>query len=59
VLVGQEYWRRAFDIDYLLDEGVIDAEDIDLFWFAEEAEEVWEGILSWYASNGRPLLGSS
>jgi uncharacterized protein (TIGR00730 family) len=58
VLVGQEYWRRAFDIDYLLDEGVIDAEDLDLFWFAEEAGEVWEGILSWYASNGRPLLGS-
>jgi uncharacterized protein (TIGR00730 family) len=57
VLVGQEYWRRAFDIDYLLDEGVIDAEDLDLFWFAEEAGEVWDGILAWYASNGRPLLG--
>jgi hypothetical protein len=58
VLVGQDYWRRAFDIDYLLDEGVIDAEDLELFWFAEEAAEVWEGILSWYVSNGRPLLGS-
>jgi hypothetical protein len=30
----------VLDIDYLLDEGVIDAEDIDLFWFAEEAGEV-------------------
>jgi uncharacterized protein (TIGR00730 family) len=59
VLVGEDYWRRAFDIDYLLDEGVIDAEDLDLFWFAEEAGEVWEGILSWYASSGRPLLGSA
>jgi uncharacterized protein (TIGR00730 family) len=58
VLVGEEYWRRVFDIDYLLDEGVIDAEDLDLFWFAEEAGEIWEGILSWYASNGYPLLGS-
>ena len=58
VLVGEDYWRRAFDIDYLLDEGVIDAEDLDLFWFAEEAGEVWEGILSWWASSGRPLLGS-
>jgi hypothetical protein len=56
VLVGQDYWRRAFDIDFLLDEGVIDAEDLDLFWFAEEAGEIWEGIQSWYASKGTPLL---
>lgn len=56
VLVGQDYWRRAFDIDYLLDEGVIDAEDRELFWFAETAAEVWDGILAWYGSNGRPLL---
>ncbi|MBW2414828.1 MAG: LOG family protein [Deltaproteobacteria bacterium] len=56
VLVGREYWLRAFDVDYLLDEGVIDAEDVDLFWFAEDADEVWQGIQSWYASNGRPLL---
>ena len=46
-------------MDLLLDEGVIDAEDRELFWFAEEATEVWEGILSWYASNGNPLLCSN
>jgi uncharacterized protein (TIGR00730 family) len=57
VLVGRDYWNRVFDIGYLLDEGVIDEEDVDLFWFAEEASEIWEGILSWYASSGRPLLG--
>jgi len=57
VLVGREYWRRAFDIDFLRDEGVIDPEDTELFWFAEEASEIWEGIVAWYASNGRPLLG--
>ena len=45
VLVGQAYWRRAVDIDFLVDEGVIDAEDRDLFWFAETAEEIWNGIL--------------
>jgi len=56
VLVGRDYWRRAFDIDYLHEEGVVDAEDRELFWFAEEADEIWDGILTWYASNGRPLL---
>ncbi|HEB88506.1 MAG TPA: LOG family protein [Deltaproteobacteria bacterium] len=56
ILVGREYWRRVFDIDFLLDEGVIDAEDADLYWYAEEAEEIWEGILAWYQANGRPLF---
>ena len=55
VLVGQAYWRRAVDIDFLVDEGVIDAEDRDLFWFAETAQEIWSGILGWHAANGEPL----
>ena len=55
VLVGEEYWRGAINFDYLADEGVIDGEDLDLFWFAETAEQIWEGILSWHAANGEPL----
>jgi hypothetical protein len=34
---------------------VIDPEDRELFWFAETAEEIWEGILRWYEANGRPF----
>ena len=45
VLVGEAYWRRAVDIDFLVDEGVIDSEDRELFWFAETAQEIWDGIL--------------
>jgi uncharacterized protein (TIGR00730 family) len=59
VLVGRDYWRRAFDIDFLHDEGVIDAEDRELFWYAEEAHEIWDGILAWYDLNGRPLCGAA
>ena len=55
VLVGEEYWRRAFDVDFLADEGVIDAEDRELFWFAETASEIWHGIQQWYAACGIPL----
>jgi uncharacterized protein (TIGR00730 family) len=57
VLVGERYWRRAVDIDYLADEGVIDLEDRELFWFAETAQEVWDGILHWHEVNGEPLFG--
>jgi uncharacterized protein (TIGR00730 family) len=55
VLVGEEYWRRAFDVGFLADEGVIDAEDRELFWFAETAQEIWDGILHWYDACGAPL----
>jgi uncharacterized protein (TIGR00730 family) len=57
VLVGEDYWRRAVDIDFLVDEGVIDAEDRDLFWYAETAMEIWDGIVAWHAATEEPLLG--
>ena len=56
VLVGEAYWRRVFDPDVLVDEGMIDPEDRELFWFAETAEETWHGILRWYEAAGAPLL---
>jgi uncharacterized protein (TIGR00730 family) len=55
VLVGEAYWRRAVDIDFLVDEGVIDPEDRELFWFAETADEIWNGILHWHHASGKPL----
>jgi len=55
VLVGETYWRRAIDIDFLVDEGVIDPEDRDLFWFAETAHDIWNGILHWHETIGEPL----
>ena len=59
ILVGEAYWRRVFDPDFLFEEGVIDSEDRELFWFAETAEEVWQGILRWYELKGEPLYGAA
>ncbi|MGA7324853.1 MAG: TIGR00730 family Rossman fold protein [Rhodomicrobium sp.] len=59
VLVGESYWRRAVDLDFLVDEGVIDQEDRELFWFAETAQEIWDGILRWHDTSGEPLRASS
>jgi hypothetical protein len=56
ILVGREFWRRAFDVEFLVEEGVIDPEDRDLFWYAESAEEIWEDILYWRQRAGRPLI---
>lgn len=46
------------DFDFLLDEGVIDSEDRESFWFAETAVETWQGILDWYVKCGEPLLAT-
>ena len=56
ILVGERYWRRAFDLDFLVSEGVIDPEDRELLWYAETAEEIWSDILRWCANSGNPLI---
>ena len=56
VLVGESYWRRVVDIDFLVDEGVIDVEDRELFWYAESAEEIWRTIVAWNERNGTRLV---
>ena len=57
ILVGEAYWRRAFDPDFLVEEGVIDPEDRDLFWYAETAQEIWDDIVRWYERSGTRLIG--
>ena len=59
VLVGESFWRQAVNVDFLVDEGVIDAEDRELFWYAETAEEVWQDILHWHQASGKPLLDNN
>lgn len=59
VLVGETYWRRVFDIDFMVEEGVIDTEDRKLFWYAETAEAIWDGIQCWYEDAGEPLLNNN
>jgi uncharacterized protein (TIGR00730 family) len=56
VLVGESFWKRAVDVDFLVDEGVIDPEDRELFWYAETAQEIWDGILRWHEMTGEPLM---
>jgi uncharacterized protein (TIGR00730 family) len=56
VLIGEAYWRQVFNADFLFQEGVIDAEDLDLFWFAETASQAWQSIVRWYEKKGEPLF---
>jgi len=54
VLVGRAYWERLIDFEYLMEEGTIDIEDRSIFWYAETADEAWQGIVDWYRESGDP-----
>ena len=54
VLVGEAYWRRVINIPFLIEEGVIDPEDAELFWFAEDAATILSSIVAWYRDHGEP-----
>lgn len=58
VLVGEEFWRKAVNFDFLVEEGVIDAEDRELFWYAETAKEIWDGLIMWYQKAGLSLVAN-
>ena len=44
VLFGREFWEKAIDLSYLVDEGTIAPSDLDLVSYAETAAEAWETI---------------
>lgn len=55
-LVGEQFWRRAVDFGYLVDEGMIDAEDLRSFELAETAQEIWDRMLRWYEERNRSIF---
>jgi uncharacterized protein (TIGR00730 family) len=40
VLVGEKFWRRVIDFQFLVEEGMIGSGDIDLFTIVDTADEV-------------------
>lgn len=44
ILVGKKYWTDVVNFKKLADYGVINAEDVNLFRFAETAKEAWNII---------------
>lgn len=55
ILFGKEFWSRAIDFEFLRDEGVIGPNDLDLFRYAETAQEAWDMIQDYYRQRGEKL----
>ncbi len=48
VMVGESFWRNAWNPAFLRDEGVVAPEDLNLFTYAETAEEIRDQLVAWY-----------
>jgi uncharacterized protein (TIGR00730 family) len=48
LLFGREFWNRVVNFEALVEEGVINRRDLDLFTFVDHAEEAWEHIVAFY-----------
>jgi uncharacterized protein (TIGR00730 family) len=49
VLFGRTYWERIVNFQQLADEGVIEDRHLELFTFAETAQEAWQVISEFHA----------
>jgi uncharacterized protein (TIGR00730 family) len=48
LLFGRDYWNRVIDFEAMADEGVINANDPDLFTWVETGDEAWARIVEFY-----------
>lgn len=46
VLVDREYWQSIIDFERLIEFGMVDRADLELFGFAEDAEGIWSELLA-------------
>ena len=49
VLFGTDYWKRLVNMDLMVEEGVISAQDLDLFTYVDDAAAAWEVIRAFYS----------
>ncbi len=50
LLFGREFWQKLINFDFLVEEGVISPEDLDIFKYVETAEEAAEIVAKYFAS---------
>lgn len=48
VLYGSDYWKRLFNIEVMVEEGVISEEDLNLIQYVDSVDEAWQFIRSFY-----------
>jgi uncharacterized protein (TIGR00730 family) len=52
LLFGREFWQQVINFDFLVEEGVISLEDLNIFNYVETAEEAADIIRNYFQSQG-------
>lgn len=60
VLFGEEYWKGLINFDFLVDQGTIAPQDLELFVYADKAADAWNYIKCFYeaADENGPAIRS-
>ena len=48
ILISRDFWESIINFDMLVEKGVINHEDLNLFSYANDANDAWNMIHSWY-----------
>jgi uncharacterized protein (TIGR00730 family) len=56
--IGSAYWKRAFDPEFLVQEGAIEPSHKALFRYADSAAEAWQIVEDWYRNAGEEVFPS-
>jgi uncharacterized protein (TIGR00730 family) len=57
LLFGREFWTKLINFDWLVETGMISAEDVHLFRFVESAEEAWQILATDYGLEAETAEG--
>ena len=49
ILFGSDYWKRLINMDVLVEEGAISADDLALFQYVDDPQVAWDIIRDFYA----------
>ena len=48
VLFGTDYWKRLLDLDVLVEEGTISADDLNLITYVDTPQDAWSAVKDFY-----------
>ncbi|MBS7351396.1 MAG: TIGR00730 family Rossman fold protein [Comamonas sp.] len=57
VLYDTAFWKKLFNFEMLVEEGMISPEDLSLFHYADTPQEAWDVIRLFYHLNGQEPTG--
>lgn len=52
IIFGEDFWRKCIHFDHLVETGVIDRDDLELFHFTESPQEAWQIIKNFHGKHG-------